>query len=136
MEEMQIWNLFQSARIAGALSAIGIILAIWLALRVAAATRASDESNIITKLLSTVFCGTVVLSAWTGFAQNVTSWALTARSLEDLQASGTEISETATGFIAYVGTTDPVSTPTPVGMVFVGVVGLMMLMQIWMPKQS
>ena len=98
MEEMQIWNLFQSARIAGALSAIGIILAIWLALRVAAATRASDESNIITKLLSTVFCGTVVLSAWTGFAQNVTSWALTARSLEDLQASGTEISETATGF--------------------------------------
>ena len=46
MDELQIWTLYSSNRIGTALVSIGIILSIWLSLRVAAATRASDETNL------------------------------------------------------------------------------------------
>ena len=43
MEELQIWTLFNSARIADGLVGIGSILSIWLALRVANMTRSNPE---------------------------------------------------------------------------------------------
>ena len=52
MEELQIWTLYSSNRIGTALVSLGIILSIWLSLRIAAATRASDETNLLGKILS------------------------------------------------------------------------------------
>ena len=49
MDELQIWTLYSSNRIGTALVSIGIILSIWLSLRVAAATRASDATNLLGK---------------------------------------------------------------------------------------
>ena len=49
--EYQTLTLFGTYSIAFALRAIGSILAIWLALRVANNIRMSDDSNMISKLL-------------------------------------------------------------------------------------
>ena len=138
MEEYQIWTLYNSARIGNALSIIGTILFVWLALRTAVQTRtpvSGEEPNIVAKVLSTGFCGIVVF-----FTYNVWSFAsglgpITARSLSELKESGVEISTTAQGFIEYIGTTEP-SGLGPVAMVFLLIVLIMMLGQIWLPKQS
>tara|TARA_B100000963_G_scaffold222588_1_gene194078 strand:+ start:945 stop:1364 length:420 start_codon:yes stop_codon:yes gene_type:complete len=138
MEEYQIWSLFQSARIANALGTIATILLIWLALRTAVQTRtpvSGEEPNNIAKILSSAFCLLSVFfvyNAWTFFSANNP---LTARALTNLKAQGTEISDIATGFIEYVGTTEPSGVGIP-GMVFLLVITLMMLGQIWLPKEG
>ena len=55
MEELQIWTLFNSARIADGLVGIGSILSIWLALRVANMTRSNPETNLAAKIISSLF---------------------------------------------------------------------------------
>ena len=44
-------------------------------------------------------------------------------------------SETAKGFIEYVGTTEVPGMPTPMGIAFLAVVTLMIVGQIWLPKK-
>ena len=60
----------------------------------------------------------------------------TYRNLSDLKASGAEVSSTADGYIAYVGTTEAVTSPLPLGIAFIVVSGLIILGQIWLPKQN
>ena len=60
---------------------------------------------------------------------------ITARSLAELKAGGTEISSTASGSIEYVGSTEP-SGPGSIGMVFPLIILIVMIGQIWLPKQS
>lgn len=111
---------------------IATILSIWQALRGAVATRQSEESNMVTKILSTLFGSTVIF----GVSQMGTSWALTAWSLVELRDSGMALSQTGTGVIDYVGTTDPFTMPNPNGILFIIVVTLMILLQIWIPKKD
>ena len=73
-----------------------------------------------------------VYNAWTFFSAN---HPLTARALTNLQAQGVELSDIATGFIYYVGTTEPTGISIP-GMLFLLVITVMMLAQIWMPKEG
>ena len=47
-----------------------------------------------------------------------------------------EISPAAEFFIDFVGTTEPASSPTPLGMAFFVVVAIIILAQIWYPKQD
>ena len=61
--EQVMWGFFNMGRLISAMSFIGTIIAIWLALRIANMTRASEESNIVTKILSSAF-GILVLGAW------------------------------------------------------------------------
>ena len=44
--QLAIWNLFNLGRIGNAMAGIGLILAIWLALRVALNTRNNPETNM------------------------------------------------------------------------------------------
>lgn len=128
MEECQIWSLYNSARIGNSLSVIATILFIWLALRTAVQTRTptgGEEPNIIAKVLSTGFCGIIVF-----FTYNVRTFTsglnpITAKSLTELKASGTEISSTASGFFEYVGFTEP-SGLRPIGMLFLLMILIMM----------
>ena len=111
---------------------------IWLALRTAVQTRtpvSGEEPNNIAKILSSAFCLLSVFfvyNAWTFFSANNP---LTARALTNLKAQGTEISDIATGFIEYVGTTEPSGVGIP-GMLFLLVITLMMLGQIRLPKEG
>ena len=83
MEEFQIWTLWASNRAGTALVSIGIILAIWLSLRIAAATRASDEANVIAKIISTAFGLIVVAFAWQQYTFGGNLWIVTARAITD-----------------------------------------------------
>ena len=138
MEEYQIWSLFQSARIANALGTIATILLIWLALRTAVQTRtpvSGEESNTVAKVISSAFCLLSVFFVYNAWSFFSASGPLTARALTQLQAQGTEISDIATGFIDYIGTTEPTGVSVP-GMVFLLVITVMMMAQIWMPKEG
>tara|TARA_B110000444_G_scaffold72968_1_gene68620 strand:- start:18 stop:176 length:159 start_codon:yes stop_codon:yes gene_type:complete len=52
-----------------------------------------------------------------------------------MTSQGFQISQAAESFIDYVGTTEAATTPTPLGMVFLAVVTIIILAQIWMPKK-
>ena len=64
--EQVMWGFFNMGRLISAMSFIGTIIAIWLALRIANMTRASEESNIVTKILSSAFGILVLGGAYTG----------------------------------------------------------------------
>ena len=136
MEEFQIWTLWASNRAGTALVSIGIILAIWLSLRIAAATRASDEANVIAKIISTAFGLIVVAFAWQLYTIGGYLWIVTARAITDLKEQNGSISEGAQAYLEYVGTTEALTTPTPLGIAFLAVVTIIILTQIWLPKQN
>ena len=52
--ELAIWTLYTSGRIANALVTISTVLFIWLSLRIAVQTRDRDDSNIVSKSLSSL----------------------------------------------------------------------------------
>lgn len=131
MEEYQVWTLWSSNRIGDGLNFIATVLLIWLALRVAAATRASDETNLFGKLVSTAFGLSVLAASFMQWTNAVTNWVITARNLDSLE----DKSETAVGFIEYVGTTVPPNTPTTGAMVLLAIVAIIILAQIWTPKK-
>ena len=136
MEEFQIWQIWSSNRIGSGLVGIGSILAVWLSMRIALNTRNNPETNLLTKIISSAF-GLIVLSfGWIQATTVANTWIAASRSLSELKASGAEISSTAEGYITYVGTTEIATTPTPMGIAFLVIVGLMILIQIWAPKSN
>ena len=134
MEELQIWTLYSSNRIGTALVSLGIILSIWLSLRIAAATRASDETNLLGKILSSAFGLVVLTFSWGQYtiAQNIR--VATAQALSNAKESGAELSQVAEGFITNIGT-EFTTTPIPLGIIFLVVTGAIILGQIWLPKK-
>ena len=134
MEELQIWTLYSSNRIGTALVSLGIILSIWLSLRIAAATRASDETNLLGKILSSAFGLVILTFSWGQYtiAQNIR--VATAQALSNAKESGAELSQVAEGFITNIGT-EFTTTPIPLGIIFLVVTGAIILGQIWLPKK-
>ena len=64
MDDFQLWSLWSSNKIGDALSFVGSVLAIWLSLRIAAATRASNEFGILAKILASGLGLIVLASTW------------------------------------------------------------------------
>ena len=60
------------------------------------------------------------------------NWIIASNNLNALE----DKSETAKGFVEYVGTTEIATTPTPMGIAFLVIVCLMILIQIWAPKSN
>ena len=136
MEEFQIWQIWSSNRIGSGLVGIGSILAVWLSMRIALNTRNNPETNLFTKIVSSAFGLVVLAFAWINFTTIANTWIAAAIGLSALKASGTEISTAAEGYIAYVGATEAVTIPVPLGIAFIVVSGLIILGQIWLPKQN
>jgi len=130
MEEYQIWTLWSSNRIGSGLGFIGSILLLWLAIRVAAATRASDETNLVGKLVSTAFGLLAIAGTWQMWTFIASTRVVAAMSLDALE----EKSQLAIGYIENMGTTVS-GTPSIGGMLFLAVVAIMILGQIWIPKK-
>jgi hypothetical protein len=130
MEEYQIWTLWSSNRIGSGLGFIGSILLLWLAIRVAAATRASDETNLVGKLVSTAFGLLAIAGTWQMWTFIASTRVVAAISLDALE----EKSQLAMGYIENMGTTVS-GTPSMGGMLFLAVVAIMILGQIWLPKK-
>ena len=104
--EQLIWNFFQMGYLINAMSFIGTIIAIWLALRVANMTRENSESNIVTKLLSTGFGLCVVAGSWTQFTLATIPWRNASEAITNFGVDNMSNPERAQGFIDYVGNID------------------------------
>ena len=135
MEEFQIWSIWSSNRIGSGLVGIGSILSIWLALRIAVATRNSDETNLFAKIMSTAFGLIVLAFSWMQATIVVNTWVSTSIAITQLKEETGSISSVAEGYLDYVGTTDPATMPLPLGIAFFAVVAIIILGQIWMPKK-
>lgn len=136
LTEYQVWTMFGSMSIAFALRSIGIVLMVWLALRIAANIRASEDSNIIAKLLGTGFGGITVMFAYYWQTAYFSYRANIANGLVDMQTNGVELSPGATQFVSNFASSTSVSSPAPVIIVFDLIVIAMILGSIWMPKKS
>ena len=85
MTELDIWNNFQQGRMVDALAFIGIIIAVWLSLRIANMTRENEETNLLNKILGTVFGLSVVWGSFIAFANATATWVITARNISNLE---------------------------------------------------
>ena len=135
MEEFQIWSIWSSNRIGTSLMGIGTILGVWLAMRIALATRNSDEADLVQKIISSAFGIVILFAAWINFTMATNTMISSAIARTQLKAETGSISSVAEGYINYVGTTDPATMPMPLGIAFIVVSGLIILGQIWMPKK-
>jgi|TARA_B100001093_G_C25894402_1_gene621865 TRAP-type C4-dicarboxylate transport system permease small subunit len=133
MTEVEIWNNFQQGRIVDALAFIGIIIAVWLSLRIANMTRENDESNLLNKLLGTGFGLLVVWGSFIAFANATATWVITARGISNLESPADP--EGAQRFIDFVGTTEWSGLPSLTGMIWLGIITVMILGLIWTPKK-
>jgi hypothetical protein len=136
LTEYQVWTMFGPNSIAFALRSIVTILFIWLALRIAANIRASDEANVVMKLLGTGFGFISVAHAFYWQTAYTLYRANTANYLVELQAGGTQVSAGGTQFASSFATTDPVTSPAAIMIAFDVIVLLMILGQIWSPKKA
>lgn len=134
--QLAIWNLFNLGRIGSAMATIGTILAIWLSLRIAVNTRNNPETNLFAKIISTAFGLVVLAASWIQATIAATYWTNTAGAFANIKSQGMEISQAAEFFIEFVGTTEPATTPTPLVMVFFVIVAIIIIAQIWYPKQD
>ena len=135
MEEYQIWSIWSSNRIGTSLMGIGTILGVWLSMRIALATRNSDEADIVQKIISSAFGVVILLFAWVNFTLATNTFISSAIALTQLKETSGTISTVAEGYIDYVGTIDPATIPTPLGIAFIVVSGLIIFGQIWLPKK-
>ena len=138
-EELSMWTLFNSGRIAGALGLIASAIFKWLGFRVAAGTRAPVSGESVTKaaqILSTIFCLGTCMGAWRIWSEGYATYTLAVRGLENLKESGVAITETAEEFIDFIGTSEVTNTPEPLGILFVVFIAIMYMAIIWMPKQN
>ena len=134
--QIALWELFNIGRIGSAMATIGVILAVWLSLRIAVNTRNNPETNLFAKIVSTAFGLIVIASGWIQATISGIYWTNTAAAFAEIKSQGMEISPAAEFFIDFVGTTEPASSPTPLGMAFFVVVAIIILAQIWYPKKD
>ena len=130
MDEYQIWTLWSSNRIGSGLGFIGTVLLLWLAIRVAASTRASDETNLFAKLVSTAFGILSIGATWNIWSTIAATRVVAAANLNALE----EKSQTAMAYVEMTGTT-VTGTPSTPGMILLAVIAIMILGQIWVPKK-
>ncbi len=126
---------FQNGRIVDALTFIGVIIAIWLALRVANMTGENPDSNLVTKIVSSAFGLTVMAGTFQSFGFAANTWIIFARRLTEIGPENTADPVGAQGLIDYVGTTESTGMPTPLGITFCVIVTIMILSLIWAPRK-
>ena len=138
--QLAVWNIFSLGKISGAMVTIGSILAIWLAMRIAVATRNSTETNMFAKIVSSAFGIIVVLFSFIQYTENTATYTNTAATFERIKAAGFEVSPATDNFIEYVrtvvGNVDVPSYPGALATLFLITVLLIILGQIWYPKKD
>ena len=118
MEEFQIWSIWSSNRIGTSLMGIGTILGVWLSMRIAMNTRNNPETNLFTKLVSSAFGIIILFAAWINFTLGVNTNISSAIALSQLKEEAGSISTVAEGYIDFIGTTDPVTMPLPLCLLY------------------
>ena len=125
--EMEMWSVWATNRIPGAIGGLTTIIAIWVAARFASVASEQSEEN------KTLFGKSVIL--W-GIQINLmaqTNWSVTANAFKTMSEEGMEVSEGAMKFAETFGG-EPSLLNQPVAIVFFLSAFAIILYPIWFKK--
>ena len=133
--EMEMWNVWATNRIPGAIGGLTTIIAIWVAARFASVASEQSEENktLLGKVLLTLFGGSVIL--W-GIQINLmaqANWSITANAFKSMSEAGMEVSDGAMKFAETWGG-EPSLLNQPVAIVFFLSAFAIILYPIWFKK--
>ena len=130
--EMEIWNVWATNRISGAIGGLSTIIAIWVAARFASVASEQSEENktVAGKILLTLFGGSVILWGVQNTLFAMGNWSVTANAFKTMKENGLEVSNGAMRFAETYGA-EPSLLNQPVSIVFFVTAFLIILYPIW-----
>ena len=133
--EMEIWNVWATNRISGAIGGLSTIIAIWVAARFASVASEQSEENktVAGKILLTLFGGSVILWGVQNTLFAIGNWSVTANAFKTMKENGLEVSNGAMRFAETYGS-EPSLLNQPVSIVFFVTAFLIILYPIWFKK--
>ena len=133
--EMEIWNVWATNRIPGAIGGLSTIIAIWVAARFASVASEQSEENktVAGKILLTLFGGSVILWGVQNTLFAIGNWSVTANAFKTMKENGLEVSNGAMRFAETYGA-EPSLLNQPVSIVFFVTAFLIILYPIWFKK--
>ena len=133
--EMEIWNVWATNRISGAIGGLSTIIAIWVAARFASVASEQSEENktVAGKILLTLFGGSVILWGAQNTLFAMGNWSVTANAFKTMKENGLEVSNGAMRFAETYGV-EPSLLNQPVSIVFFVTAFLIILYPIWFKK--
>jgi|TARA_S200000501_G_scaffold271881_1_gene255629 hypothetical protein len=133
--EMEIWNVWATNRISGAIGGLSTIIAIWVAARFASVASEQSEENktVAGKILLTLFGGSVILWGVQNTLFAIGNWSVTANAFKTMKENGLEVSNGAMRFAETYGA-EPSLLNQPVSIVFFVTAFLIILYPIWFKK--
>ena len=133
--EMEIWNVWATNRISGAIGGLTTIIAIWVAARFASVASEQSEENktVAGKILLTLFGGSVILWGVQNTLFAIGNWSVTANAFKTMKENGLEVSNGAMRFAETYGS-EPSLLNQPVSIIFFVTAFLIILYPIWFKK--
>ena len=133
--EMEIWNVWATNRISGAIGGLSTIIAIWVAARFARVASEQSEENktVAGKILLTLFGGSVILWGVQNTLFAIGNWSVTANAFKTMKENGLEVSNGAMRFAETYGA-EPSLLNQPVSIIFFVTAFLIILYPIWFKK--
>ena len=128
--EMELWNLFQSARAPNATLILTVIIGIWITARFSSVAR-ENNAPLLMKGIISVFALSMASFNWFVFTLTMNNSIIAANAMQTLKDSGETISPIAEMFISQ-NAGDLATTPNMVGMAIIISALLIALLPLWL----
>ena len=128
--EMELWNLFQSARAPNATLILSVIIGIWITARFSSVAR-ENNAPLLMKGIISVFALSMASFNWFVFTLTMNNSIIAANAMQTLKDSGETISPIAEMFISQ-NAGDLATTPNMVGMAIIISALLIALLPLWL----
>ena len=128
--EMELWNLFQSARAPNATLILSVIIGIWITARFSSVAR-ENNAPLLMKGIISVFALSMASFNWFVFTLTMNNSIIAANAMQAIKDSGETISPIAEMFISQ-NAGDLATTPNMVGMAIIISALLIALLPLWL----
>ena len=128
--EMELWNLFHSARAPNATLILSVIIGIWITARFSSVAR-ENNAPLLMKGIISVFALSMASFNWFVFTLTMNNSIIAANAMQTLKDSGETISPIAEMFISQ-NAGDLATTPNMGGMAIVISALLIALLPLWL----
>ena len=128
--EMELWNLFHSARAPNATLILSVIIGIWITARFSSVAR-ENNAPVLMKGIISVFALAMASFNWFVFTLTMNNSIIAANAMQALKDSGETISPIAEMFISQ-NAGDLATTPNMVGMAIIISALLIALLPLWL----
>ena len=128
--EMELWNLFHSARAPNATLILSVIIGIWITARFSSVAR-ENNAPLLMKGIISVFALSMASFNWFVFTITMNNSIIAANAMQALKDSGETISPIAEMFISQ-NAGDLATTPNMVGMAIIISALLIALLPLWL----